>query len=549
VLIDARTLPGGTVLECEVCVVGGGAAGISAALEMAEKGRDVVLLEAGGPGPEADAQNSYRGEIESSPGGDVHPPLESVRQKLLGGTTSSWGGRCLPLDEQDLARWPLRLADLEPYWRRAHPYLHLGEYEYSTSAALPDSGRFIVGLGGSAVVRDDLVWRYSLPTHFGKAHARRLRELPRLRVYCHANVLRFEFAPDGAAVSAARASGAPDHQLRVEARAYVLAAGGLETTRLLLLSERYARGRAAWPSELVGRGYMTHLDGALGRIRFRSQPPRPVYAYEVSHDGVYCRRLVALTAEARRQQGLPNLGFVFTAPPARDPAHGDGLLSAYALTKEFLYRSKLGFKSARYGIGAEPLAVWPHVRNVGRDAPRLAAFGVGWTRRRLLASRKLPSFLAQSRSNEYSILFNAEQSPSDGNRLTLSDECDASGLPRLRVAWHATESDVTGIARALGLIRDELQRQGLASVDLPATPERLRTENGGFMAGTHAMGTTPMGTAARNGVVDADCRLHGVPNLYVASSSVFPTSGFAAPTLTIVALALRICDTIDRSLR
>jgi choline dehydrogenase-like flavoprotein len=549
VLIDARTLPGGTTLECEVCVVGGGAAGISAVLELAEKGRDVVLLEAGGLEPEAAAQESYRGEIESSPGGDAHPPLESVRQKLLGGTTSSWGGRCLPLDEQDLARWPLGVADLEPYWRRAHSYLHLGEFEYSTSAALPGSGRFIIGAEGSALIRDDLVWRYSLPTHFGKAYARRLRGLSRLRAYCHANVLGFELDPDGNAVLAARASGAPDHELRVEAGAYILAAGGLETTRLLLLSERHANGRGAWPSELVGRGYMTHLDGVVGGIRFPSPPPRPVHAYELSHDGVYCRRLIALTAEARQQESLPNLGFVFTAPPVRDPAHGDGLLSAYALTKEVLYRWTVGSKSARYGIGAEPLAVLPHLRNLVRDAPRLAVFGVGWTRRRLVASRKLPSFLTQSRSNEYSITFNAEQSPSDGNRLTLSDELDAFGLPRLRVAWSAGESDVNGIARALGLIRDELQRLCLASVELPATAERLRTENGGFMAGTHAMGTTRMGTSARNGVVDADCRLMGVANLYVASSSVFTTSGFAAPTLTIVALALRVCDTIDRSLR
>jgi choline dehydrogenase-like flavoprotein len=548
-LIDARKLPGETTLTCEVCVVGGGAAGISAALELADKGRDVILLEAGGLEAEAAAQDSYRGEVESSPGGSVHPPLESVRQKLLGGTTSSWGGRCLPFDEQDLAGWPLGLADLEPYCRRAHPYLHLGAYEYSTSAALPGSGRFILGPEGSALVRDDLLWRYSLPTHFGKAYARRLREQSRLRVYCHANVLRFELVPDGTAVSAVRASGAPDHELRIEAKAYVLAAGGLETTRLLLLSERHANGRAHWPSALVGRGYMTHLDGVVGRIRFRSTPPRPVYAYELSHDGVYCRRLVALTAEARRQEGLPNLGFVFTAPPARDPAHGDGLLSAYALTKEFLYRSKLGFKSARYGIGAEPLPVWPHVRNVVRDAPRLATFGVGWTRRRLLASRKLPSFLAQSRSREYSILFNAEQSASDGNRVTLSDERDPFGLPRLRVVWHAAESDVTGIARALALIRQELQRFGVGSAELPVTAEQLRTENGGFMAGTHAMGTTRMGTTAQSGVVNAECRLNGVRNLYVASSSVFPTGGFAAPTLTIVALALRICNTIDRSLR
>jgi choline dehydrogenase-like flavoprotein len=548
-LIDARTLPSGTAIQCEVCVVGGGAAGISAALELAGKGRDIVLLDAGGLKPEAAAQDSYRGEVESSPSGDVHPPLESVRQKLLGGTTSSWGGRCLPLDEQDLVGWPLGLADLEPYFRRAHPYLHLGEYEYSSTAALPGSGRFVVGSEGSALVRDDLVWRYSLPTHFGKAYARRLRELSQLRVYCHANVLGLELAPDGTAVSMVRASGAPDHELRVKARAYVLAAGGLETTRLLLLSERQTNGRAAWPSELVGRGYMTHLDGAVGRIRFRSPPPRPAYAYELSHDGVYCRRLVTLTPQARRQEGLPNLGFVFTGPPARDPTHGDGLLSAYALTKEFLYRSKLGFKSARYGIGSEPLAVWPHVRNVGRDAPRLAAFGAVWTRRRLLASRKLPSFLAQPRSREYSIIFNAEQSPSDGNRLTLSDERDAFGVPRLRVAWRTAESDVVGIARALGLIRGELQRLGLDSVELPVTAEGLRIENGGFMAGTHAMGTTRMGASARNGVVDAGCQLKGVPNLYVASSSVFPTSGFAAPTLTIVALALRICDAIERSLR
>jgi choline dehydrogenase-like flavoprotein len=548
VLTDARTLPEEDVIRCDVCIIGGGAAGITAALELANQRRNVVLLEGGGPGAEAEATDTYRGELvgDALQGGDAHPSLESLRQKQLGGTTASWGGRCRPLDAAELARWPVGLAELEPYYRQAHAYLELGEYEYTAEVAVPNAGPFLTKSGQAALIDDGRVWRYSPPTRFGKTYAERLRDAGGPRVFHHATVVALEACSGGFRVVGARVATAPRREFRVEAKAYVLAAGGLETTRLLLLSRRKGLALA---SQALGSFYMTHLDGVVGRVRFPAGAPRAAYSYERSRDGVYCRRVVSLNERVRAREGLLNLGFVFNIPPVRDPSHGDGLLSAFALSKELLSGASLDFKSARYRIADEPLALLSHVQNIARDAPRLVAFGAKWTRDRILASRKLPSFLVQPRSGVYTLLFNAEQSPTTSNRVTLAEACDAFAVPRLRVAWKPTAIDYESTARTFTLIGDELRRLGLAVDYLPTTVEELRASlGGGFKAGTHAMGTTRMGATLETGVVDAGCRAHGVRNLWVASSSVFPTSGFAAPTLTIVALTLRVCEAVEREL-
>jgi choline dehydrogenase-like flavoprotein len=223
------------------------------------------------------------------------------------------------------------------------------------------------------------------------------------------------------------------------------------------------------------------------------------------------------------------------------------LLSAYALAKETVRRLRLGLKGRRT-LAAPPWSIGPHLRNVLRDPGRLSAFAVRWARDRWLASRKVPSFLTDSPSGAYRFLFSAEQSPNKASTMALIDEMDAWGVPRLAVRWRLSSQDEESILRTLSIISAEVHDLRVGKATVPSGVDELRAEiGGGFLGGTHAMGTARMGATPRSGVVDADCRVHGISNLHVASSAIFPTSGFAAPTLTIVALAVRLARRLSAS--
>jgi choline dehydrogenase-like flavoprotein len=557
VLGDARKILPGATIRTEVCVIGAGAAGITAAIELDGFGRDVVLLEGGGLDQERTSQETYRGRVIGDTSSNLHPPLDSVRQKRLGGTTGSWGGRCIPLDPIDFEQrdylpgsgWPIGLADLGPYYRSANRYCEVGNDEYTSETAFPGAPKFLLEPGQHALFRDDKVLRYSKPTDFGKAYRERLRASRRVQVLLHANTLRLDTDQRRQAVISAVVASAPGREFRVEARSFILAAGGLETTRLLLVTRKHSRtdlgGRA------LGHYYMTHLDGYVGALRFLGPVPPAAYSYDRSHDGVYCRRLICLNEQTLRDEGLLNFSAVLYMPAPDDPSHGDGLLSAFALAKEMLYRAKLGFKSRRHGLKRpSPPPVALHLRNIVRDPFRLPSFATFWMRERLLARRKIPSFLTESKSGEYRFLFSAEQSPSYANRLQLDSQPDRFGISRLLVEWNVSVSDHESIIRALSIIGSELKRLGIASVATPATPEELAASiGGGFLGGTHAMGTARMSRSPKEGVVDPDGRVHGLHNAFVASSAVFPTGGFGAPTLTIVALSIRTAKKIHEALR
>jgi choline dehydrogenase-like flavoprotein len=564
-LIDGRSVLPGTVISCGVCIVGAGAAGITAALELEQRGVDVVLLEAGGRRHDPAMQEALAGEVELPASGDgpqlgsVHPALDVVRQRRLGGTTGSWGGRCRPLDAIDFetrdylanSGWPLGPDELEPYYRRANVYCDAGAFEYTSRTALPNAPDFLLESGWRSRLTDSELLRYSRPTDFGKAYGERIAHSRRLRVLHHAFVLRLEGSPEGTSVRSAVVASLPGREFTVEAAFFIAAGGGLETTRLLLVSARQARGSLAHGEEFLGHFYMTHLDGFVGRLRFASPPPRAAFSYELSWDGVYCRRLICLAENTLRSEGLLNFSSVLFMPPPEDPSHGDGLLSAFALAKQALFRAKIGFKSRRHGLRHPPrFDTRAHLQNVLRNPWRLPGFGVAWASKRWLASRRVPSFLTASRSWEYRFLFSAEQSPLYRNSVTLGSALDRFGVPRLAVRWDVARGDHESIVRALQIIAQEFNRLGLGTAEIPATPEELQMAiGGGFLGGTHAMGTTRMAASPRAGVVDRECRMHGVRNLFIASSSVFPTGGFAAPTLTIVALAIRIADTVGGSFR
>ena len=539
-LIDGRGIAPASRVSADVCVIGTGPAGAVVAAELARRGVDVVVVEGGGQRYTDRHVDTYRGD----PAGDPHDPLESVRQKRLGGTSLVWGGRCAPLDPVDLrprewlgsAGWPLSDDELAPYYRRAQRHLDAGDYEYDAAR----SGLPAAPVPPSDVLDFERTWRWSLPTSFAGL-MRTLARAANVRLLVEATVVRLERDPVSGAVEEAVVAPRPGAEFVVGANTFVLAAGALESTRILLASDRQTPAGLGNEHDQVGRNYMTHPVGEVGTVVLSPLGRRLALGYEKTREGIYARRMLALTAAAQERHGLANLKTALWFADPMDPEHHDGLLSTFSLTYYALNRAKVGFKSggthARY---SETAGLRGHVGNVAHDWRRVTRFAVSWATPRVTRRRALPSFMPLDGAT-CRLRFDAEQQPEPENRVMLSHRRDRFGQRRLQVHYRVSESDRGRIRRSIALIGDEFAKLGLGVVDMGDT---ARIDDMPFTDGTHQMGLLRMAESPRQGVVDRDCRVHGCANLYVAGSAVFPTAGAVGPTLTIVALACRIAERV-----
>ena len=552
--LDARDFPEGAVLKCDVCVVGSGAAGMTLALEFAKAGRETVVLEAGGKHWEKATQALYEGEV-SDP--HTHGPLHRHRQRRLGGTTTVWGGRCIPYDPIDMEErsyvphsgWPIKRCDLDSYYARAHAYLEIGDYAYRVKDALPSAPPELIPCFRSSIMRTDVLERYSPPTDFGKRYAHDIRASQNIRLCLHANCTKIALNPEGNAVSHLEAASLKKNAFRITARHFVLAAGGLETARLLLASDDVLKNGIGNHSDMLGRFYMSHLSGAVAVVKLRGNPDNIVLDYERTPDGVYCRRRFWIPEDVQRRHRILNMYAFLHRPKLVDPSHGNSILSAMFLAKHlFAYKIPVDYRSDRRP--GKPLyqLMCHHALNVFSGLPSLAVFGMRWTRQRLLSRRRLPSAILKSSTNTYPLLYHAEQSPDPQSRVRLSEQRDHLGVPRLHVDWRFNDLDVKSIRTFHCLLRQELERTqcGELIYDEETIEDEIRSC---CDAGGHHIGTTRMSSDPGQGVVDENCLVHGVNNLFVASSSVFATSSQANPTLTIVAMAVRVADRVNNLCR
>jgi choline dehydrogenase-like flavoprotein len=477
-IVDARRVPSDSLIDCDLCIVGAGAAGITIAREFLGRPERVVLLESGWLTPDADTQSLYAGDVSERPYFD----LDAARSRYFGGTTNLWTGECRPLDAQDFERrdwvsdsgWPFGLDELLPFYREAQSVCHLGRYGYTA-----DDWREH-GVRPMAIERgqiDSYAFQYSPPTRFGEVYRNDLRQAPNVVTYLGANAVDLETPETPQRVSAVRVACLAGTGFRVAARAVVLATGGIENARLLLLSDRVQPAGLGNGNDLVGRYFMEHLYlDAAAEIR----APRGVISdfYTSGHrvDGRRVRGILGLTPEVRRRERLTNYCGVLVAP------------NTSLLTR---------------------------LRNSIADVR------------------------AKHASRIYYLKNVMEQAPNADSRVTLGEDRDRLGCRRTVLRWRLSAIDKSTAHRAHAILGEELARSGVGQMTSamgseadpwPATVRGAR----------HHMGTTRMHADPRRGVVDADCRVHGIANLYVAGSSVFPTSGAANPTLTIVALALRL---------
>jgi hypothetical protein len=558
-IVEAPTLHQGSELIADVVIVGAGPAGIVLALELAESGIDVVLLESGTTtfDPRAQALSDAARMNE-----DLHAPMAMATRRQVGGASVIWGGRCVPFDPIDFqarpyltdATWPIAYEDLTPHFEKACAWLVCGRpvFDAHSVPALPAS--IIPGLQDDERIKTSDMERWSLPTNFGTVYRERLRACPNLRVVTGATVTRLVHSDDGSKVVRVDCASLQGPRFSVRGADVILACGGLESTRLLLAS-RPDQGENGH----LGRWYMGHVQGVIANVRLSTPPGQTVYDYERDVDGVYVRRRFTFTSEFQRENGLPNIAAWFANPELADPRHGSGPLSFTYLTlisplghlfapeaqRTSLAGGKVpgtpyGHGTSYEGRGKPPVRA--HLRNVLRDLRAtiryLLDFGV---RRFISRGRRAPGYFAYSPQNLYPLQYHGEHLPHWESRVTLSDERDALGVPKLDISVHFSDQDVDGVLRAHEEWDRHLRALNLGRLEYlhedrkAAVRERLG-------AGFHQAGTARMSASPDDGVVDPDLRVHGVDNLYVASSATFATSSQAHSTFMIIVFAVRLAS-------
>lgn len=515
---DFRSYDSEDDIRCDICIAGAGAAGIALALSLAKRHHHVVLLEAGGFDYTEETQDPYVGEIVGRP----YHEIATTRLRFLGGSTNHWGGMCSPLEPHDFVKrpwvpysgWPISFDDLKPWYERAHPWVELGPFDYRREAISPDGTTYLPF--NEERLRHKM-WHYSRPpTSFGVEHRARLEAANSVDLLLNANLVDIELETLSDQIGGFVIQTYQGKKATVRARHFVLALGGLENPRLLLNATSDRAAGIGNERDLVGRFFMEHLNADAGQVATDDDRWASSYNSLFRDDRQYRAFLLSSEREQRQRQILGSavgLGPLF---------HARERSVAY----ESLHKFKMAWLRRRL-----PDDLSGHIVNLITDA-----FGL----KEALEERFDPTVYLYTE---------AEQAPNPDSRVSLARDRDALGLRRLRLDWRLSEIDKRSIREIAYLIGRELGRLNRGRVGLPLwLLEENIADDDPMIGGYHHMGTTRMSADASTGVVDADCRVFSTSNLFVAGSSVFTTGGCANPTLTIVAMALRLAEHLDRRL-
>lgn len=559
--VDGREVERGSSISCDVCIVGAGPAGLIAASELLDRDMRVCVIESGGFEIDAATQRLSDFEVEDSE--DLYPNPRYAHDRRIGGTAEQWdvmiGGHrhvhLTPLDPIDLRHrswlphsgWPIAYESLRPYLARAQAACGAGAFDYEPQAwADPIHEPFKAPHLASKILM-------ACPrAFFLETLPRRLLASRNITLLAWSNVVELMVNRDATRVTALDVACLNGSGFQVAARIVVLAQGGFEVPRLLLASRSTAGAGLGNRHDLVGRYLMDRQIVKAGRLL----PPAGgglrafgFYDMREARGRHVLGKLMLSEDRMQREQVLSNLiSFsprlrlsllqILQRPfgrgtTSRSPAHR----SAHALL-EHLRRRRVPRDLVRHlrqvAAGFDDL-LYIKVARRATLQPRYNFDSLGWYE---VADR-------DRRFTALDVHQMCEQAPDPENRITLGNDLDATGMPIARVAFRWNRLDMQSILRTQVILKEELAAAGLGNLVLECrNGEPLLAQ----MSAHHPSGTTRMSRDPRTGVVDSDCRVHGMANLFVASSSVFPTSGSAPPTLTILALAIRVVDKVRSEL-
>lgn len=513
--------------ECDVCIIGSGPAGSTIAAELAGTGIRTVLLESGGfeRRPEVDALN----EIENV--GRPRAEQWSVRNRIVGGSSHTWGGRGAGFDEIDFEQrpwvpasgWPLKPDDLTPYLERSARHLGLA---YGTNFS---DERFWKLAGRKAPAPPDpakllpFFWQFSRDAQpaypyeymrFGRHLTKRLGS--NVTLIAGATALRIKTNEAALAVRSVEFACPAGTRYTLPASNVVLCAGGIENARLLLSSDEIAASGLGNGHDLVGRYLMDHLRGPCAFFNLEgTEALQKLYGrYTVS--ATLFRAGLRLSPQVQVSEQLLNCAAWLGETLAEDDP----------------------WIAVRHVLGGRPRIA--DIKTIASNVPLLLRGMQDYFIEHNGAPRKL---------SQLTLEVMVEQRPDPESRVMLAQRRDRFGMRLSRVDWRSHPDEARTMRRMAELVAEHCAR---ANLPVPALADWVRDSAdvpASFVDVAHPTGTTRMSDDPSRGVVDANCQVHGIDGLYLAGTSVFPTAGHCNPTQMIVALAVRLTDTLKARVR
>jgi len=544
--VDARTLPEDTVIDSEVCIIGTGPAGTTLAHEFRSQNFRVCLLESGGTERDEATQSLSKGEIVE----EIKQELDRSRCRQFGGTANRWRDRTgenhysvrlLPLDKIDFEKrdwlpysgWSFDKSHLDPFYERAQhlcrlrPFAYNGEdWEDERTPRLPLAKERL----------ETTMYQFgprNVFTHELKSEIARSRNIT---TYLNANVVEIETNDTARAITRVRVACLSGNKFWVKAKIFILATGGIENARLLLLSDKTQNVGLGNQNDLVGRFFMEHPIFQIGVFRPKN---RQLFNSTALYDLRWANNILvmgklSLTDAVMRQRQLLNTSLILVP---RSIAYQSPAVKSLKVLLSAIRRGKIPqeaekhWRTAIEGIDEIKSHIYRRAFKIA-ESPYSISEG-GWSHFQK----------NEKRFGVFEVWAATEQIPNPDIRVTLGEERDRLGLRRIQqVRWHSSELEIQSNLQVQEILREEIARADLGQFQ--SWVELTGRTKPKYYGGMHHMGTTRMHVDPKQGVVDENCCVHGIANLYVAGSSVFPTGGAANPTLTIVALAMRLADRV-----
>lgn len=484
----------------DVTIIGAGAAGISIADRLRKSRLKVLIVEAGGLKYSENSQKFYEGEWINNVQGDyvkVKDRTKSDRLRYFGGSTNHWAGRVRRFDKVDFetrdyiseSGWPIKYDDLESFYVSAEKVLDI-EHEHHV---LNEKNK-------KSEIFEHNYFSFSPPTRLGSKYFEDIRESHNIHLLLNTSLVSQKLLDDKF-VPVFKVQG--DNTFQVESTNFILCNGGLESIRTMLLID----GQANLPfSEIIGKYYMGHaiyhpstifVNDSFPTEKFQVRYAR--FFHNESHE------ISSLFQKFRLKLGLRNTVSI------TDQRKIPQMFFHLSEKSQYIHRlPNLGYTLHN-----------SHTPD-NQDLKFLQSEGS--------LSKKFKSF---------QLLNRGEQIPIRESYVSLLNNKDQNGNPQIKVNWKFSESDEKNIFYSNRLLNQHLKNCGWGilrdEVSRSAIPKSMWT-------GAHHLGGTRMGQDTKRSVVDSNLRVHGISNLFVASSSVFCTSGVANPTLTVTALALRLAE-------
>lgn len=506
-----ESLPNHTKLSSDICIVGTGPAGISLAKELIDSGLSVIVLESGDFDYDGKTQKLYSGQVlENLP----PEPLDVSRLRFFGGTSNHWGGSCGPFDPIDFnprawitdSGWPLTRDDLHGYYERAHSLIGLGPYDYRVSSWINEDWD-LIDMSGTDVKN---IVRQTNPQRFGQEYQTDLENADNIQVILHANLTSIQTNEALNHVTAVEATTLGGESITVEARKIVLACSGVGNARLLLA---FGFGKKL---PALGRYFSFHPRMRTGELLLSNPIDRSRFPYRWHYvNGTRMKFQFSLPNQIQEREKLPN--------------HA-------AIISEMMLPNTMGYNAGKRLYNRLRGKIrWDGVTDDLYDVLMdIDGAYSQWSRRH-----------NEHKISQLAVATYMDQPPNPDSRVLLAQEKDALGIPQAKIDWAHFEYEPAAVQRFNEILASSFGAAGVGRMKIVDDIEDsqhfkvLARELGG---GSHQIGTTRMSQDVSRGVVDENCLVHGLDNLFCAGSSVFCTTSWVNPTTTIVALAVRLAD-------